>query len=102
MDIYRIKNAGLYFLGDHWERLGRDQEGWKDRLDEHFVKEGKGWTDVEMSEDQALSLISDALYYMDGSDWDEHLRDLRRSAKSVTTSLDRYFEDEEVKEGEGE
>jgi hypothetical protein len=85
---YKIRHAGHYFLMDHIDRMGEETG-----LGRHHIGEGdKTHLHVNMTDRQASSLLDDAHYYTDGSDWDSSTRDLQRSAKSVKSSLGKYFE----------
>lgn len=86
--IFKIRNAGDHFLMDHIDRMGGETG-----LGRHHIEEGdKNHVHVNMTDNQASSLLSDAHYYSEGSDWGSETRDLRRSAKSVISSLNKYYE----------
>jgi hypothetical protein len=85
--MYKIRHAGHYFLMDHIDRMGEETG-----LGHQHVGEGdKTHLHVNMTDNQASSLLDDARFYSEGGDWDPAVRDLQRSAKSVKTSLEKHF-----------
>ena len=83
-----MRHAGHYFLMDHIDRMGAETG-----LGRQHIEEGdKNHVHVNMTDNQASSLLSDAHHYSEGDDWGSETRDLRRSAKSVVSSLGKYFE----------
>jgi hypothetical protein len=86
--IFKIRHAGHYFLTDHIDRMGEETG----LSQSHIQGSDKNHVHVNMTDNQASSLLGDAHYYAHGSDWSSDTGDLRRSAKSVISSLGKYFE----------
>ena len=86
--VFKVRHTGEHFLMDHIDRMG-DETG----LGRHHIEDSdKTHLHVNMTDNQASSLLKDANYYSHGNDWDSSTGDLRRSAKSVISSLNKYFE----------
>ena len=86
--VFKIRHAGHQFVMDHIDRMGEETG----LTHEHIEGSDKAHLHVNMTDNQASSLLNDAHYYTNGSDWDSSTRDLRHSAKSVVSSLNKYFE----------
>lgn len=99
MNTFKIPKAGYHFLYDHHQRFSDDASNsgmeplhWKETLGEHIEKVDKTNYHVNMTDDQASWLHSDAEDYASGGMVDDADRDLIRSAKSVHKAMGRYFE----------
>jgi hypothetical protein len=86
--LFKIRHAGHHFVMDHIDRMGEETG----LTHGHIEGSDKTHLHVNMTDNQASSLLGDAHYYAHGSDWSSDTGDLRRSAKSVISSLGKYFE----------